>query len=873
MGKSLVIVESPAKAATIKRFLGKDYKVVASYGHVRDLPGSASEIPEKIRGLPWARMAVDTEHDFKPVYVVPRKSAKFVKELKNHLKEADALILATDEDREGESISWHLIELLKPKVPVHRITFHEITKPAIREALDNPRDIDGQLVRAQESRRILDRLYGYSLSPVLWKKVRGRLSAGRVQSVAVLLVVQREEERLAFKSAEYWDVQARLRGEGDKEFTATLVVVGDKRIPNGKSFDPSTGKPKTDDVLVLIEKDAARIARASEENLPWVVTRVEKKEQKKRPAPPFITSTLQQAASSQLGLSPGQTMRIAQRLYEGIDLGGGDREGLITYMRTDSVTLSEKALRSAGDLIRSRFGQHYYSGPRRYKTKSKSAQEAHEAIRPTELPRSPESLKQLLHKEELALYTLIWKRAVASQMADAVLEKTAVDFEVVLDGVPHVYRANGSVIQFDGFMRLTGNGEETVLPEIRQGQEVLAADTPAAEEPPLVLLGTQPSRHETSPPARYTEASLVRKLEEEGIGRPSTYAPTISTIQQRGYVVKRKGALVPTFVGMAVVDLLRRHFAQYVDLKFTANMEEALDDIANGNREWVEFLRTFYDGNGKTDKGLVQRIQEELPRIDYPAIAVGKDPESHEPLTVRIGPRSAFVQRGEGGPENTATIPHDLFMDELDGHQLREILENKGKGKICLGEDEETGEPVYVIEGPYGPYVQLGNGEKKKKPKRCGLPKGMTLEEVDLDLAKKLLSLPRTLGAHPETGAAVKAGLGRYGPFVQHEKEFRSLKDEDSVFTVTLEQALELLAQPKRSRRATTRRKRAVRELGKHPQTGRELGIYDGRYGPYISDGQVNARIPKATDPASINLEQAASLLDEAAEKKKRDAG
>jgi len=866
--KSLVIVESPAKAKTISKFLGKGYKVVASYGHVRDLPSSAGEVPEKFRGQPWSRMAVDTENEFKPVYVVPKRSAKYVKELKKQLKEVDELILATDEDREGESISWHLLEVLKPKVPVHRIAFHEITKSAIQEALENSRAVDKKLVRAQESRRILDRLYGYSLSPVLWKKVRTKLSAGRVQSVAVRLVVEREEERLAFKNAEYWDVQAQLQGEG-KNFSATLVSVGDKRIPSGKDFDPSTGRPKTVGVVVLNEQEAVGIAKASEQNLPWNVARVEKKQQRRRPAAPFITSTLQQAASSQLGMSPGRTMRIAQQLYEGIDLGGGDREGLITYMRTDSVILSEKALSAAGAVIRSRFGDKYYHGPRRYKTKSKAAQEAHEAIRPTELSRTPAQLKAFLAKEELALYNLIWRRTLASQMADALIEKTSVDFVATIDGMPHVFRANGSIIQFDGFLKVIGDGEETVLPDIQEGQKVGSAESPGIAHPSLLLLGTKPNRHETSPPARYTEASLVKKLEEEGIGRPSTYAPTISTIQQRGYVVKRKGALVPTFVGMAVVGMLRRHFAQYVDLKFTANMEEALDDIASGNQEWVEFLKTFYNGNGQADKGLIERIKEELPKIDYPSIPVGEDPVTGEPLTVRIGSSSAFIQRGEGGPENTATIPHDVFIDDLNGELAREIIENKGKGKVELGEDKETGEPIFALEGPYGPYVQLGEGDKKKKPKRCGLPKGMTLEEVNLELARKLLSLPRVLGEHPETGKPVKAGIGRFGPFVQHEKDFRSIKEEGGVFTIDLDGALALLAQPKRGRGGGGRKKKPLKVLGKHPTTGLELGLYDGRYGPYISDGKVNGKIPKDTDPESITLERAVELMDAARAKKK----
>ena len=871
MKKSLVIVESPAKAKTISKFLGNRYEVIASYGHIRDLPGSAGEIPEAIRGKPWARLAVDTENDFKPVYVVPRGSAKHVKELRKQIKDADELILATDEDREGESISWHLLELLKPKVSVRRITFHEITKAAIEEALAHPRDVDDKLVRAQESRRILDRLYGYSLSPVLWKKVRTKLSAGRVQSVAVRLVVEREEERLAFHSAVYWDVEARLRGEKHKDFTATLIAVGDRRIPNGKDFDPSTGQPKSQQVIVLNQSEAEKLARQAPEQLPWTVVRVEKKQQKKRPSPPFITSTLQQAASSQLNLSPGRTMAIAQRLYEGVDLGGGEREGLITYMRTDSVTLSERAIASAAGVIQSRFGKEYYQGPRRYQTKSKSAQEAHEAIRPTELSRSPDQVAKFLDGPERALYELIWRRTLASQMADAVLEKTAADIEVHIDGTPHTFRANGSIVRFPGFLKVAdGNSQETVLPELHQGQKVVSQAEAAAAPDCLALLETSPARHETSPPARYTEATLVRKLEEEGIGRPSTYAPTISTIQQRGYVVKRKGALVPTFVGMAVVNLLRDHFARYVDLKFTANMEESLDDIAKGNREWLDFLRTFYRGNSQSDKGLVEHIKDELPRIDYPAIPVGNDPETGEPLTVRIGPTSVFVQRGEGGQDNTATIPRDIHVDELDPPLVREIIENKSKGKIELGQDETTGETIYAIEGPYGPYVQRGNnGDKKKKPKRCGLPKGMTLEEVDLKLARELLSLPRTLGAHPETGDAIKAGLGRFGPFVQQGSDFRSLPKEDSVFTVTLERALELLAQPKKSRR-TRQAKQALKVLGKHPKSGKELGVYKGRYGPYISDGKVNAKIPKGDDPEEVTLEQAVEWIEDAESKKKK---
>lgn len=863
----LVIVESPAKAKTIERFLGKDYKVAASYGHIRDLPGSAAEIPAEYKKEPWSKLAVNTAQGFAPIYVVTPESRKHVAALKKLLKDADEVLLATDEDREGESISWHLLEVLEPKVPVKRITFHEITRSAIERALAHPRSVDDQLVRAQESRRILDRLFGYTLSPVLWKKVRTKLSAGRVQSVAVRLIVEREEERMAFKSSRYWDVDARLTSD-DHDFVATLQSIGEERIATGKDFDGETGQLREGvKALVLEEARARRIAQAAKENVPWRVARVERKETRQRPAPPFITSTLQQAASSALGMSPNRTMRVAQSLYEGVDLGGGEREGLITYMRTDSVNLSQEALSEAAGVIRKRFGDAYYDKPRYYKTKSKSAQEAHEAIRPTHLSRTPESLARYLEKEELALYTLIYNRMLACQMTDAILDKTTVDLSVDIDGVAHVFRANGSVVRFPGYLKaLGGQQTDTLLPDMEEGQEIGTGrgihKTTVAE--------TIPQLHETKPPARYTEASLVRKLEEEGIGRPSTYAPTISTIQQRGYVLKKGTALVPAYVGMAVTHLLRDHFPQYVDIGFTARMEDDLDNIASGSRDWIDFLSAFYHGNGDSAEGLLQRIENELPNIEYPGIPIGADPETGKPIIVKIGQRSAYLQRGTGdgnGEEaERATIPRDILIDELTPEKAIEILKTREKTQTPLGQDPETGENVYVLLGPFGPYAQLGEaGEKGRKPRRTSLPRGMSLEEVTLDYALQLLRLPRKVGVDPESGKTITAGIGRFGPFVEMDGVYKSLKNFDEVFTIGVDEAAKQIAEKK-----LRGNKVELKDLGAHPETGAALKVMKGRYGPYVTDGKVNATLPKDAEPEAVTLDEAVKLIAEAAEKKGR---
>jgi len=807
----LVIVESPAKAKTIEKFLGKDYEVVASYGHVRDLPGSAAEVPKTIKEKPWSRMAVDIENDFTPYYVVPADSKKRISELKKRLKDADELVLATDEDREGESISWHLLELLAPKVPVKRIVFHEITKSAIDEAIANPGEVNDKLVRAQESRRILDRLFGYSLSPVLWKRVRRNLSAGRVQSVAVRLVVEREEERRAFHRAEYWSVTATLTApdaQGDAlEFPANLVTLAGNRIATGKDFDANTGQLKPGKITALDETVSGRVKQALADGVPWKVTRVEQKRAKQRPMPPFITSTLQQAASSLLNMSPSQTMRVAQRLYEGVDMGAGEREGLITYMRTDSVTLSNKALGEAGNYIEEKHGKEYYDGPRYYSTKAKSAQEAHEAIRPTVIHRRPEAVKQYLNADELALYRLIWNRTVASQMTDAVLLKTAVDFAVDTPDGAAILRANGSVVEFKGHLAVADSGQsDTVLPPIQEGQGVGPGET-------IALGAIEANRHETKPPGRYTEASLVKRLEEEGIGRPSTYAPTISTIQNRGYVEKRGNTLVPTFLGVAVTQVLRKHFDEYIDLQFTARMEDALDNIAEGSEDWVDFLKAFYRGQGKFGPGLEEQIEKQLPGIEYPAIPIGDDPETGEAIVVRLGRNAPYLQRASGGDGNTSPVPEDVLYDELTPERAHDLLAERAQGDEPLGNDPETGMPVFALLGPYGPYVQLGEtpkpeeGSKKKpaKPKRTSLPKGANLSDVSLDMALEYLSLPRTLGEHPETGKKITTAIGRFGPYVKHDNDFRSLKaaDGDTPFNVTLERALQIFAQPKRGRGAS----------------------------------------------------------------------
>jgi DNA topoisomerase-1 len=870
MAKPLVIVESPAKARTLARFLGNKYRVEASYGHIRDLPESAAEVPLEIKSKPWGRLGVDTDGDFTPYYVVPADKKKNVTALKAAMKDASELILATDPDREGESISWHLKELLKPKVKVRRIVFHEITEEAVKAALADSHDVDENLVRAQESRRILDRLYGYTLSPVLWKKVQTGLSAGRVQSVAVRVIVEREEERIAFRTASYWDLEAKLRG-GAIEFVATLAKVGGQRVATGKDFD-SKGQLESSTVKLLGEKDAQGLRETLMRRLPWTVTSVEEKPFTQRPAPPFTTSTLQQEANRKLGFSSERTMQIAQRLFQGMDLGDGELEGLISYHRTDSTTLSSKALSEAEKAVKELYGADYHH-QRQYQTKVRNAQEAHEAIRPTHFHRTPQSLEKILESDELKIYELIWKRAVSSQMADAKMLRTSVEISgETNDGGPVTFNASGKAIEFPGYLRAYVEGsddpnaelaeQDTVLPKLAVGDQVWSPDKLDQE---LILLNLDAKGHETSPPARYTEASLVKRLEEEGIGRPSTYAPTVATIQRRGYISRQGKALVPSFTAFAVTRLLRNHFADYVDIGFTAEMEEILDQISNGEKDWLEFLAEFYRGDKKKKhRGLEHLVEDKGQSIEYPLIELGRDPESNLPVRVRIGRYGPFLQLGDqndGGPR--ASLPEDLPPADLTLDKAIALLKAKAQGPKSLGVDPMSGQHVYVMHGRFGAYVQLGETPEDRdiKPRRASLGRDHTEETITLEAALKLLSLPRELG-HAEDGEPILANLGRFGPYVKQGTEFRSLEDSDDVYTVSLERAKELLAQPKKSMRRARQAPKELKALGKHPESGEAVRILDGRYGPYVTDGTTNASVPKGMQVEAVTMASAVELLN-----------
>src|SRR5215475_2014851 len=857
MAKTLVIVESPAKARTIERILKSGYEVMASYGHIRDLPESAEEIPDEIRKKKWGRLGVDTDGDFTPYYVIPNDKRKYVQALKTALKGATQVYLATDPDREGESISWHLQEVLKPKVPVKRIVFHEITEDAIREAVRDAQDVNENLVRAQESRRILDRLYGYTLSPVLWKKVQTGLSAGRVQSVAVRLIVDREEDRLAFRAAGYWDLDARLSGDG-REFAATLTRLGDARVATGKDFD-ATGALTGTSVRLLSEDDARTLVDQLSARLPWKVTAVDEKPGVERPAPPFTTSTLTQEASRKLGFSTERTMQAAQRLFQ---------DGHISYHRTDSTTLSDRALGESAAAIRELFGGEYYDGPRRYATKVKNAQEAHEAIRPSHFPSTPTSLEGTLDRDDLRLYELIWKRTMASQMVDARVLRTSIEISAGTNGETAIFSASGKVSEFAGFRRAYVEGsddpvaelgeQENALPKLSVGDTV-AGDTKAR----LHLVDLEAKGHETTPPARYTEASLIKELERLGIGRPSTYASTIGTIERRGYIFRQGKALVPSFTAFAVTRLLRTHFSDLIDVAFTAEMEEDLDQISRGEREWLDFIKQFYRGD-KHHRGLEDAVKQAEERADYPLIDVGEDPDSSQPIRVRVGRYGPFLQLGEGGPGNTASLPPNLAPADLNVEKAMTLIRAKAEGPRTLGTHPATGQNVYVIHGRFGPYVQLGeNPEKgsKEKPKRSSLLPTMGESTVTLEEAVQLLDLPRELGSHPESGDPVVAGLGRFGPYVKHGDDYRSLDASDGLFTIELARALELFAQPKRAGRRQAAARRVIAKIDQ-PDGGAPLQVLEGRYGPYITDGEVNASVPKGMDPATLSLEDARALLE-----------
>lgn len=867
--KSLVIVESPAKAKTIGRFLGSDYLVESSYGHVRDLPQNAKEIPAKLRSESWARLGVNVEDGFEPVYVVPADKKKHVKRLKDALKTADRLLLATDEDREGESISWHVLQLLKPKkdVAVERIVFHEVTPEAISSALSSPRPVDENLVRAQEARRVLDRLYGYSLSPLLWKRVRPGLSAGRVQSVAVRLLVAKERQRIAFVSAQYWDLKAEL-GTTDGRFKAKLVRVADQRIVDSKSFDPNTGQ-MVKDRRYLREETARQLAQNAQDAKTWRVTSLDRVPGRQNAAPPFITSTLQQEGNRKLRFSSRQTMRIAQQLYEGIDLGG-ERVGLITYMRTDSVTLAERAVEQAREVIQTRYGSDYLPPePRRYKTKAKRAQEAHEAIRPTDLSRRPQDVKPFLDADQLRLYELIWKRTIACQMVPARFERTAVEVEVEA-GEKLTFSSRGRRILFPGFLRAYVEGsddpeaqlgdQETLLPPLEEGQSVEAHSVDA-------------EGHDTKPPYRFTEASLVKKLEEEGIGRPSTYASIISTIQDRGYAWKKGNELIPTFTAFCVTSLLEQQFRDLVDTSFTAEMEDELDEIAAGKLGWDSLVAAFYNG-GDQNPGLSRRVEE--GEVTYPSIPLGEDPDSGDEIIVKVGKYGPYVRRGEGGRENVATVPESVAPDELTLEVALELLRVKTDGQEPITADPVTGLPVTLKSGRFGEYLELGQTEEevesKKKPRRVSLPRGLKAVDLTVEIAQKLIQLPRALGDHPESGEAITTGLGRYGPFLKHGDEYRNIESWQQACDITRDEALEILKTPKPKGRRFGAKKTVLKELGDIEGAAAKVQILDGRYGPYITDGKTNATVPKGTDPMEVTVEQAKELLDakRKAPKKKR---
>ncbi|MEH1933832.1 MAG: type I DNA topoisomerase [Nostoc sp.] len=842
---TLVIVESPTKARTIRNYLPSGYRVEASMGHVRDLPQSASEIPAAVKGESWAQLGVNVDADFEPVYVVPKDKKKIVTQLKEALKDVDELILATDEDREGESISWHLYQLLKPKVPTKRMVFHEITEEAIKKALKNCRNIDEQLVRAQETRRILDRLVGYTLSPLLWKKIAWGLSAGRVQSVAVRLLVTRERQRRAFHEGTYWDLKASLSKE-KTPFASQLVTLGGAKIANGSDFDAATGQITAGRNVLLLNVDQAVALKERLTGKIWSVNDIEERPVTRKPSPPFTTSTLQQESNRKLRLSARDTMRVAQNLYE---------QGYITYMRTDSVHLSDQAIAAARSCVEKLYGKQYLSPqPRQYTTKSKGAQEAHEAIRPAGSSfRTPQ--ETALGGRELAVYDLIWKRTVACQMADSRQTQISVQLQVEDAG----FRSSGKRIEFPGYLRAYVEGSDD--PEAAlEDQEVILPNLKVGDHPNCTEL--EAVGHETQPPARYTEATLVKTLESEGIGRPSTYASIIGTIIDKGYAQLVTNALIPTFTAFAVTDLLEKHFPDIVDPSFTSKMEQTLDDIATGEVKWLPYLREFYLG----EKGLETLVREQESQID--ATKARTVVLENLDAKVRIGKYGPYIEVENGNGVVTASIPKDLTPADLDPKQVEVLLRQKTTGPDQVGRHPETGEPIYVKIGAYGPYVQLGDKtDENPKPKQASLLKGVTPETVTLEMAVGLLALPRTLGVHPVTAGKIQASLGRFGPYVVHDqgkegKDYRSLKATDNVLTITLERALELLSEPKKGRSSTnSKSKAALRELGTHPEDGETINIYDGPYGPYIKHGKTNVSIPEGESVEDVTLAAALNLL------------
>lgn len=885
--RRLVIVESPTKARKLAGYLGSGYIVESSRGHIRDLPRAAADVPAKFKSEPWARLGVNVDADFEPLYIINPEKKSTVSELKGLLKGVDELYLATDGDREGEAIAWHLMETLKPRIPVKRMVFHEITELAILEAAENPRDLDSDLVDAQETRRILDRLYGYEVSPVLWKKVAPKLSAGRVQSVATRIIVQRERDRMAFRSASYWDIVAHLDASVSDPvaqpptFTARLTTVDGLRVATGRDFDSLGTLRKADEVVLLDEVSATALATGLR-GAQLTVASAEEKPYTRRPYPPFMTSTLQQEASRKLRFSAERTMSIAQRLYE---------NGYITYMRTDSTTLSESAINAARTQARQLYGEEYVStSPRQYTRKVKNAQEAHEAIRPAgETFATPDAARRELDGDGFRLYELVWQRTVASQMADARGTTLSLRIAGSVGDQQVVFSASGRTLTFPGFLKAyvetvddLAGGEaddaERRLPHLVPGQWLDAIEL-------------TPDGHATNPPARYTEASLVRGLEELGIGRPSTYSSIIKTIQDRGYVHKKGSALVPSWVAFAVTGLLEQHFGRLVDYDFTAAMEDELDAIANGNEQRTNWLKNFYFGgeHGMPDSvarsgGLKKLVGVNFEGIDAREVNSIKlfDDAQGRSIYVRVGKNGPYLERTVTG-DNGQSIPqranvNDSFTpDELTLQVAEELFATPQEGRV-LGVDPETGHEIVAKDGRYGPYVtevlpkldeddgaaDQGARKGKKaigpKPRTGSLLRSMDLQTVTLEDALKLLSLPRVVGVDPVSGEKITAQNGRYGPYLKCGTDSRSLVSEDQMFTITLEESLKIYSEPKRAARQSASTT-PLRELGIDPASGKPMVIKDGRFGPYVTDGETNASLRKGDEVLSITDERAAELL------------
>ncbi|WP_370037769.1 type I DNA topoisomerase [Nocardioides sp.] len=862
MAHKLVIVESPAKARTIGGYLGQGYVVESSIGHIRDLPNSAADTPAKIKDKPWGRLAVDVDNGFEPYYVVPRDKKSHISKLKGLLKDADELYLATDEDREGEAIAWHLLDELKPKnIPVKRMVFHEITKAAILEAAENPRELAMDLVEAQETRRILDRLYGYEVSPVLWKKVMSGPSAGRVQSVATRLVVDREKERMAFKVASYWDLEGTFDAGSKHEqrmFPAKLHSVDEKRVARGSDFgQDGVLKAGAEGKVVHLDRPRAEALVSALEDTTYDVRSVEAKPYRRSPYPPFRTTTLQQEASRKLGMSASVTMSVAQRLYE---------NGYITYMRTDSTTLSGTAVNAARSQVRELYGAEYLpDAPRTYTSKVKNAQEAHEAIRPAgESFRTPAQTG--LTGDQFRLYELIWMRTVASQMKDAVGQSVTIRLGgAAATGEDVVFSATGRVITFHGFLKAYVEGtdegkatddQETRLPQLAEGDTVAAASVTA-------------NGHETKPPSRYTEATLIKELEEREIGRPSTYASIIGTILNRGYVYKKGTALVPAWLAFSVIRLLTEHFPRQIDYTFTARMEDVLDEIAAGRKDRSTELAEFYFGTGDVE-GL-KTLVDGLGDIDARELATFPVGGADSGINLRVGRYGPYLEAA-GGPDDgdgagagvRANVPDDLPPDELTLEKAKELLANPAGEEIDLGAHPETGLRVVAKNGRFGPYVTEllpEDAPKSAKPRTGSLFKSMSLDSISLDDAVKLLSLPRVVGEDPESGDEITAQNGRYGPYLKKGSDSRSLTSEDQLFTITLDEALRIYAQPKQRGRAAAAP--PLKELGNDPVSGQPVVVKSGRFGEYVTDGEYNATLRKDDTVEDLTLERAAELLAE----------